>query len=109
MSINGQRMTNLQETASCRAAWKESFAYDVIDLRRLPTRSLVCKARTILAQMAAGVSYTHFRGKRFQSDRTIISVPLGRDYRLLFRDEGDALRPLCCLSHQAYNHWRPHR
>ena len=107
MSVSRQRLTNIQDAASCRAAWQESFAQDAIDLRRLPTRSLVCKARTILAQMAAGVPYTRFRGKRFQSDRTVISVPLGRDYRLLFRDEGDSLRPLCCLSHQAYNHWKP--
>jgi hypothetical protein len=109
MSASRQRLTNLQDTASCQAAWKESFAQDAIDLRRLPTRSLVCKARAILAQMAAGVPYTRFRGKRFQSDRTVISVPLGRRYRLLFEDEGGVLCPLYCLSHEAYNHWRPHR
>jgi hypothetical protein len=104
-----QHFACTQETASCRAAWQATFDQDTIDLRRLPTRSLVCKARAILAQIAAGIPYTRFRGKRFHYDRTVISVPLGRDYRLLFRDEGGALRPLCCLSHEAYNHWRPRR
>jgi hypothetical protein len=61
----------------------------------------------ILDQIAAGVPYTRFRGKRFRYDRTVISVPLGRRYRLLFQDEGGALHPLCCLSHEAYNHWKP--
>jgi hypothetical protein len=42
----------------------------------------------ILDQIAAGVPYTRFRGKRFRCDRTIISVPLGRRYRLLLQDEG---------------------
>ena len=95
------------DAALHRAAWKAAFDEDAIDLRRLPTRSLVCKARAILEQIAAGTPYTHFRGKRFRCDRTIISVPVGRRYRLLFRDEQRTLRPLCCLSHEAYNHRKP--
>jgi hypothetical protein len=96
-----------QEAAVSRKAWQATFDRDPINLRRLPTRTLVRKARAILDQIAAGVPYTRFRGKRFRYDRTIISVPLGRRYRLLFQDEGGALHPLCCLSHEAYNHWRP--
>jgi hypothetical protein len=107
MSTRRQHSANVKEAAGCRDTWKESFAHDVIDLRRLPTRPLVCKARAILAQIAAGIPYTRFRGKRFDYDRTVISVPLGRRYRLLFRDELGALYPLCCLSHEVYNHWRP--
>jgi hypothetical protein len=96
-----------QEAAASRKAWQAAFDRDPINLRRLPTRTLVRKARAILDQIATGVPYTRFRGKRFRYDRTIISVPLGRRYRLLFQDEGGALHPLCCLSHEAYNHWRP--
>jgi hypothetical protein len=96
-----------QEAAVSRKAWQATFDRDPINLRRLPTRTLVRKARAILDQIATGVPYTRFRGKRFRYDRTIISVPLGRRYRLLFQDEGGALHPLCCLSHEAYNHWRP--
>jgi len=76
-------------------------------MRRLPTQRLVCKARAILESIGMGIPYTHFRGKRFHWDRTLISVPLGLHYRLLFRDEKGVLRPLCCLSHEAYNKWRP--
>ena len=90
-----------------RAAWHASFAQDVVNLRRLPTQRLVCKARAILDSIALGTPYTRFRGKRFHWDRTLISVPLGLHYRLLFRDEKGVLRPLCCLSHEAYNKWRP--
>lgn len=35
--------------------------------------------------------------------------PNGRDHLPRFQDKGDALRPLCCLSHEAYNLWRPRR
>ena len=79
-----------------RLEWKLSFAQDPIDLRRLPTRRLIFKARHILAQIAAGTPHTCFRGKHFHDFRTTISVPLGRHYRLLFRDEQGKLRLLCC-------------
>mgnify|MGYP001164252434 CR=1 FL=1 len=89
------------------ATWQATFDQDVINLRRLPTQRLVCKARAILESIGMGIPYTRFRGKRFHWDRTLISVPLGLHYRLLFRDEKGVLRPLCCLSHEAYNKWRP--
>lgn len=84
-------------------AWEASFAADAIDLRALPERALVTKARQILAALAGGEDYTRFHGKRIGFDRALISVPLGKRYRLLLRDEGGALRPLECLSHEAYN------
>jgi hypothetical protein len=106
ISDHRERVTS-QEAAVSSKAWQAAFNRDPINLRRLPTRPLVRKARAILDQIAAGLPYTRFRGKRFRYDRTIISVLLGRRYRLLFQDEGGALQPLCCLSHEAYNQWRP--
>ena len=101
------RCAQEQEVAARKTAWKIRFEDDVIDLRHLPNRSLVDKARIILAQIKEGKPYTDFRGKRLNHDRTIISIPLSRDYRLLFRDEGGSLHPLQCLSHEAYNTKKP--
>lgn len=92
--------------ASARAdkdAWEERFAADPIDLRALPDRAMVAKARQILTALAGGEDYTRFHGKRIGFDRALISVPIGKRYRLLLRDEGGALRPIECLSHEAYN------
>lgn len=101
------RCAQEQEAQSRKQAWKDTFAQDPIDLTLLPTRSQVEKARTLLAAIRQGQPYTDFRGKRLHYDRTLISVPLSRDYRILFRDTGDGLLPLSCLSHETYNVKKP--
>ncbi|MCA9637556.1 MAG: hypothetical protein KC420_16125 [Myxococcales bacterium] len=91
------------EERADKVAWEASFAADPIDLRDLPDRALVRKARQILAAIAGGEDYTRFRGKRLSLDRGVISVPLGQRYRLLFRDGEGGLRPIACMSHETYN------
>ncbi|MBK9757762.1 MAG: hypothetical protein IPO88_30490 [Nannocystis sp.] len=90
-----------------RQAWEASFAADPIDLRDLQTRERVQKARELLRRLADGEPYTSLGGKRWESDRNIISVPVGRGHRLVLRDEGGRLRPLACMTHEAYNGLRP--
>lgn len=90
-----------------RQAWEASFAADPIDLRDLQTRERVGKARDILRRLAEGEAYTSLGGKRWESDRNIVSVPVGRGHRLVLRDEGGRLRPLACMTHEAYNGLRP--
>lgn len=95
------------ERARERQAWEASFAADPIDLRDLQTRERVGKARDILRRLAEGEAYTSLGGKRWESDRNIVSVPVGRGHRLVLRDEGGRLRPLACMTHEAYNGLRP--
>lgn len=91
-----------------RQAWEASFAADPIDLRDLQTRERVGKARELLRKLAAGEPYTSLGGKRWESDRNIISVPVGRGHRLVLRDEGGGrLKPLACMTHEAYNGLKP--
>lgn len=90
-----------------RVAWEASFASDPIDLRDLQTRERVLKARELLRRLAAGEPYAGLGGKRWESDRSIISVPVGRGHRLVLRDEGGRLRPLACMTHEAYNGLKP--
>lgn len=95
------------ERARERQLWEASFADDPIDLRDLQTRERVLKARDILRRLAAGEPYVSLGGKRWESDRNIVSVPVGRGHRLVLRDEGGRLRPLMCMTHEAYNGLRP--
>jgi len=90
-----------------RATWEDSFADDPIDLRDLQSRERVLKARELLRRLAAGESYMSLGGKRWESDRNIVSVPVGRGHRLVLRDEGGRLRPLACMTHEAYNGLKP--
>jgi hypothetical protein len=92
-----------------KEAWRETFEADPIPLRHLPSKGLVQRARLILGEIQKGAPWHQFNGKRLQHDRTIVSVPLGRRYRILFRTDEGAPRPVEVLSHEAYNGTKPGR
>ena len=99
--------SQLAQRQAERLAWEASFVDDPIDLRDLQTRERVLKARELLRRLAAGEPYVGLGGKRWESERSIISVPVGRGHRLVLRDEGGRLRPLACMTHEAYNGLKP--
>lgn len=92
-----------------KETWREAFADDPISLKHLPNRNLVQRARQILQEIERGAPWHQFNGKRLQHDRTIVSVPLGRRYRILFRTDDGAPRPVEVLSHESYNATKPGR
>jgi hypothetical protein len=89
-----------------KQAWQASFAHDSIDLTSLMP-PLVLKARSILDGLDQGRDYREFGGKRLNYDRTIISIPLNRDYRMICHDINGKPVPNCVLSHEAYNRTKP--
>lgn len=101
------KATELEERRADKQAWEASFAADPIDLRALQTRERVAKARDLLARLAAGEPYTALGGKRWESDRSIVSIPIGWGYRLVLRDERGQLRPLQVMTHEDYNNLKP--
>lgn len=89
-------------------AWKNSFNNDPVDLRKLiSTKRLVDKARKIIADIHNGRPYVRYRGKRLKFDRHIISVPLNRDWRLIFYESGGKIRCRELMSHEEYNVSKP--
>lgn len=92
-----------------KEAWRGTFEHDPIPLAHLPNRGLVTRARLILAEIDKGAPWHQFNGKRLQHDRTIVSIPLGRRYRILFRTDEGAPKPVEVLSHEAYNGTKPGR
>src|SRR5690606_17656439 len=92
-----------------KEAWRETFEDDPIPLAHLPNKGLVKRARTILAEMDKGAPWHQFNGKRLQHDRNVVSIPLGRRYRILFRTDDGAPKPVEVLSHEAYNGTKPGR
>lgn len=92
-----------------KETWRATFEEDPISLRDLPDKKLVQRARMILDEIQRGAPWHQFNGKRLQHDRTIVSVPLGRRYRILFRTDEGAPRPVEVLSHEAYNGTKPGR
>lgn len=61
------------------------------------------KATAALDSLSAGATVRDLRGKRLQHDRTIVSVPLGRRWRMLLRETDDALELMEVLSHEQYS------
>ncbi|MBL9105498.1 MAG: hypothetical protein JNL82_31470 [Myxococcales bacterium] len=102
------RVAEVEERRADKQAWEATFADDAIDLHVLQTRERVTKARDLLHRLAGGEPYTSLGGKRWESDRSVISIPIGWGYRLVLRDDGGGkLRPLACMTHEAYNSLKP--
>lgn len=80
---------------------------DRIDLTQLPTDKLADKARVIMDEISKGECYTKFRGKRMKYNRSMISIPLNRRYRLVYTNEGGEMLPIAAVSHSEYNAKKP--
>ena len=98
-----------EETDGDQKPWRDTFADDPIPLDHLPNRNLILRARTILREIDRGAPWHQFNGKRLQHDRNVVSIPLGRRYRIVFRTDDGAPRPVEVLSHEAYNGTKPGR
>ncbi|MCA9716700.1 MAG: hypothetical protein KC468_18655 [Myxococcales bacterium] len=64
------------------------------------------KATRILDELKCGRAWQDFRGKRWHSTRSLISIPVTRGYRLLLRDTETRLEPIGCVTHQRYDKLR---
>lgn len=82
--------------------WQATFQADPIDLTHLP-KHIVLKARHNIRFLAAGGSYRQLGGKRLRGNRSLLSVPVTRNYRLLCRITSHQITPHQVLSHEAYN------
>ena len=98
----------LAEKQTKKQEREASFARDIIDLRGLPDY-VVTKARAIIAALGENKNYRDFGGKRLRHNRLIISIPVGRHYRMLCKDYGTFLIPQKVLSHEDYNVCKPGR
>ncbi len=87
--------------------WNNLFSSDEVNLRELPNKHLVLKARKIIQSVISGAPYQNFGGKKMNYDRRVISVPINADYRVLFKETEQGLKPFEVLSHEEYNRKKP--
>ena len=73
-----------------------------IEVGRAP-RDVLSRARRVIEKLEKGHPYWKLRGKRLQYDRRRISIPIGRDWRILADDIDGKLVVREVLSHQSYN------
>jgi hypothetical protein len=103
-NIQQQAIDRQQEVK--KLSWRDSFTFDPIDLKSLPIHVIV-KARNIIDALQARQNYREFRGKRLRHDRSVISIPVTRNYRLLCCDRDGTLEPQAVISHSDYNVCKP--
>jgi hypothetical protein len=73
-----------------------------LDLTKCPIVNIRRKAQELLDSVAGGTHPLRLGGCVIKATKnTAISVPVGRDYRLLFTSE--TLLPIAFLSHEQYN------
>jgi len=85
----------------------KSLSSDLIDYSRLPTNKIAEKARAIVNAIDHGKCYTSFHGKRMRYNRDIVSVPVNRDYRIIYDSIDGDLCPRAVMSHEDYNAKKP--
>ena len=97
---NDQAQTALQ----ARLDWQNLIDTAPVPLDGLP-KPIAEKAIQIMTELKNGKSYMAFRGKRLlaMGKRQVISVPIGRRYRLICRKKTEGLRYLEVITHQKYN------
>ena len=65
---------------------------------------VLLKARGIIARLESGTPYWKLRGKRLQWNRRVISIPVGRSWRILAEYDRGRVKARQVLSHSRYNH-----
>lgn len=103
-----QQQADIDRKRKHKLDWEATFAEDPINLKNLP-KNVVLKSRRIIQHLQSQGDYHHFHGKRLRHDRSIISIPVTRSYRLLCRDCGPLLIPEAVVSHEDYNVVKPGR
>ena len=74
-----------------------------VDLTKAPPK-VARTAERVLARLQAGTPYWQLGGKRLRfEDRALISIPVGRRYRLLCQAGAGGLHPFSLLTHESYN------
>lgn len=98
---------NQQQDKQAKQAWLDTFADDPIDLQPLQLKSRILKARKIIRGIANGIPYTQFRGKRMNYDRHVITIPINRDFRLIYHETDNGLELIEVIDHEKYNVTKP--
>jgi hypothetical protein len=113
MTERDERFSSLdsQSVASAPIELLQAF-YDKRNIRipkSIPMH-ILAHGRRIILGLERGFSYINFKGKRLSPDRKMVSIPVGRRWRLLAKYREGKTIPVRLLSHETYNHkqkWNP--
>ncbi|MGK0289126.1 MAG: hypothetical protein ACI86H_000553 [bacterium] len=100
--LDKRKLKNIDKKSTC----KKELSNDIIDLKILPNKGMLSKARKIIQGLVEEEQdYRLYNGKRFQWDRSLISIPIGMRYRMLCKEEEGKVIPQEVMSHEKYNRY----
>ncbi|MCS1410136.1 MAG: hypothetical protein M2R45_03325 [Verrucomicrobia subdivision 3 bacterium] len=97
-----------QEQARAKSEWNDRLTAPSVRhlrLNQLPTEA-ARRMLDVIGELKNGKNYQAFKGKRLKlmRKRDIISIPIGRDHRLICRvRRGQPLEFIAALTHEAYS------
>lgn len=93
-----------QAILGAKSEWKDRLSSAPVELDHLP-KEVAEKALAVIAELQEGRPYPDLKGKRMitMGQREIISIPVGRRYRLICCDKKSSLECIEVISHEDYN------
>jgi len=93
-----------QKGAKAKNDWNDRLAASPVQLEQLP-KDVAEKTLQVITDITSGKSYLDFKGKRMVTlgQRQVISIPVGRRYRLICCDRRGPLEYIEVITHEAYN------
>lgn len=87
-----------------RSAWERRLDASPVQLDKVP-RKIAEKTLDVIAKLEKGIPYSALNGKRLgtMGQRNVISLPIGRRYRLVCGDGDGAWKYIEVLSHEKYS------
>jgi hypothetical protein len=87
-----------------KGGWADRLKSSPVELDHLP-KEVAQKALTVIGELNNGRPYQDLKGKRMitMGQREIISIPVGRRYRLICCDKKSSLECIEVISHEDYN------
>ena len=99
-----QEESRKRQVAQAKSDWDDRLATSPVPLAHLP-KHVAEKALEVMENLQKGKTYQELNGKRLVTmrQRHVISVPIGRRYRLICDDESGPLKYIEVISHEEYN------
>lgn len=97
-----QEKAKAQQKATVKTYYEKLQDECGIDFADIP-REVIDRTADIVYSLRRGADYTAFKGKRLNYDRGVVSIPVGRSYRLVCITEDGCVVPKELLSHEEYN------
>ncbi|PIR83885.1 hypothetical protein COU18_01880 [Candidatus Kaiserbacteria bacterium CG10_big_fil_rev_8_21_14_0_10_51_14] len=99
-----QEARQRQANAQTMAKWNEKVFSAPVRVDHLP-KEIAEKTLQIIAELKDGKPYLDFKGKRMvvMGQRDVISIPIGKRYRLICRDLDGVFEYVEVITHETYN------